>query len=120
MRVVHVVPARFGRGGIVGGAERYACELARAMADVVPTTLVTFGDENAVETCGALRLRTLGHPWYVRGQRCNPISLRLFDVLRPANGAGAPIIDAAADETADTKSSTTKRPQKGAATSKGK
>jgi len=45
---------------------------------------------------------------------------RLFDVLRPANAAGAPIIDAAADETADTKSSTTKRPQKGAATSKGK
>jgi len=85
MRVVHVVPARFGRGGIVGGAERYACELARAMADVVPTTLVTFGDENAVETCGALRLRTLGHPWYVRGQRCNPISLRLFDALRQAD-----------------------------------
>ena len=85
MRVVHMVPARFGRGGVVGGAERYACELARAMANVVSTTLVTFGDEDAVEMVGALRLRTLGRPWYVRGQRFNPISLRLFDVLREAD-----------------------------------
>ena len=40
-RVVHIVPALFGPGGIVGGAERYACELARHMAHAVPTTLVT-------------------------------------------------------------------------------
>ena len=45
---------------------------------------------------------------------------RLFDVLRPANTAGAQIVDAAADETADTKPSTTKRTQKGAARSKRK
>ena len=40
-RVLHVVPALFAReGGIVGGAERYALELARHMAERVPTTLV--------------------------------------------------------------------------------
>ena len=45
MRVLHVVPALFGADdGIVGGAERYALELARHMADEVPTRLVAFGD----------------------------------------------------------------------------
>ena len=44
MRVVHVVPALFGPGGVFGGAERYALELARHMADVMPTTLVSFGE----------------------------------------------------------------------------
>jgi len=43
MNVVHIVPAPFGPHGVVGGAERYALELARQMADRVPTTLVTFG-----------------------------------------------------------------------------
>lgn len=42
-RVVHVVPAEFGGGGVFGGAERYAMELARFMSHRVPTTLVTFG-----------------------------------------------------------------------------
>jgi glycosyltransferase involved in cell wall biosynthesis len=85
MHVVHVVPARFGRGGVVGGAERYAFELARAMAPVVQTTLVAFGDEDGDETVGPLRVRTLGHPWYVRGQRSNPVSPRLFGLLRGAD-----------------------------------
>ena len=83
MRVVHVVPALFGEGGIVGGAERYAFELARHMADVVPTTLVTFGDADADEhgraRCGC---GSLGGPWYVRGQRTNPVSRRLLGALR--------------------------------------
>ena len=42
-RVLHIVPALFGADdGIVGGAERYTLELARFMAEEVPTTLVTF------------------------------------------------------------------------------
>jgi hypothetical protein len=41
--VLHIVPALFGATGIVGGAERYAFELARHMADRVPTRLVSFG-----------------------------------------------------------------------------
>ena len=44
-RVLHLVPAMFGPGdGIVGGAERYALELARNMAERVPTRLVSFGE----------------------------------------------------------------------------
>lgn len=85
MRVVHLVPALFGPDGIVGGAERYACELARHMADVVPTTLVSFGAENREEQIGRLRVRVIGDPWLVRKQRTNPFSRAVFSELRLAD-----------------------------------
>jgi glycosyltransferase involved in cell wall biosynthesis len=84
MRVVHIVPALFGPDGIVGGAERYAFELARHMARRVPTTLVTFGERHRHETVGSLEVRVLGNPWYVRGQRNNPFHPKLFAALRGA------------------------------------
>ena len=59
-RVVHLVPALFGGDGTVGGAERYALELARHMAEIVPTTLLSFGERKRNETVGALRIRVLG------------------------------------------------------------
>lgn len=43
MRVLHVSPQIFGPGGVVGGGERYAMELAQAMAGLTETRLVTFG-----------------------------------------------------------------------------
>ena len=43
-RVLHLVPALFGEGGVFGGVERYALELARHMADQTSTRLVTFAD----------------------------------------------------------------------------
>lgn len=80
--VVHVVPALFGPDGVVGGAERYALELARAMAARVPTSLVTFGDEARIERVGGLDVHVLGSAWYVRGQRSNPVSWRLLQHVR--------------------------------------
>ena len=80
--VVHVVPALFGRGGVVGGAERYALELAKAMSRVVPTRLVTFGDSDSRVRQGPLEITVLGNPVYVRGQRNNPLTWRLFAELR--------------------------------------
>jgi len=84
MRVVHVVPALFGSGGIVGGAERYAFELARHMAGAVPTTLVGFGETAREEWHGPLRVHTLS-AWYVRGQRSNPFSLAILRELEQAD-----------------------------------
>jgi glycosyltransferase involved in cell wall biosynthesis len=85
-RVLHIVPALFGsEDGIVGGAERYALELARFMADEVPTTLVSFGARERHETLGQLQIRIIGNPWYVRSQRTNPISLALVSELRKAD-----------------------------------
>jgi len=85
MRVVHVVPALFGPDGLVGGAERYALELARHMADIVPTTLVTFGARAREERIGALDVRVLGDPTYIRGQRSNPFSVEIFHPLQYAD-----------------------------------
>ncbi len=85
-RVLHIVPALFGHDdGIVGGAERYAFELARYMAAEVPTTLVTFGKRERHESVGDLQIQVIGHPWYVRGQRTNPVSLSLVSMLRTAD-----------------------------------
>jgi glycosyltransferase involved in cell wall biosynthesis len=85
MRVTHIAPALFGPDGVVGGAERYVLELARHMAARVQTTLVTFGDEDREDWRGALRVRVLGRPWLVRGQRFNPFSLGAFRELRDAD-----------------------------------
>jgi glycosyltransferase involved in cell wall biosynthesis len=73
-RVVHVTPALFGADGAFGGAERYSFELARHMARVTPTTLVSFaGRPRRYTTPDGLRVRALGPPWHVRGQRFNPV-----------------------------------------------
>lgn len=80
MKVLHVVPALFGKDdGITGGAERYVYELARHMADAVPTSLVTFGERDRELEEGPLRVRVIGRPWHVRGQRANPFALALLD-----------------------------------------
>jgi len=71
--------------GIIGGAERYVFELARHMADVTPTSLVTFGRDERLEHVGALRIRVIGRPWHVRGQRDNPFAFALLDEVRRAD-----------------------------------
>jgi glycosyltransferase involved in cell wall biosynthesis len=84
IRVAHIVPAPFDPDdGIIGGAERYSFELARHMADRVPTELISFGPRERTTTLGNLRVRVLrGH--YVRGQRTNPISADLWGALAEA------------------------------------
>lgn len=85
MRVTHLVPALFGPDGIVGGAERYALELARHMAERVETTLVAFGEQAREQRVDRLRIRVIDRPRYVRGQRSNPFAWRLFGLLRDAD-----------------------------------
>jgi glycosyltransferase involved in cell wall biosynthesis len=81
--VLHIVPALFDAGdGIIGGAERYVVELARHMAEVVPTRLLTFGERDRAERIGSLDVRVAGHPWYVRGQRSNPVSAAVVGEVR--------------------------------------
>ncbi len=83
--VMHVVPAVFDEEqGVLGGAERYAMELARNMADVISTTLLAFGPRESRTKIGKLHVRVIGKPIHVRGQSQNPFSLRLFSALRPA------------------------------------
>lgn len=85
-RVVHIVPASFDADdGVIGGAERYALELARHMAEVCPTSLVTFGTRERTSTVGKLRCRVIGGAHFVRGQRTNPIAAGLLRELRGAD-----------------------------------
>jgi glycosyltransferase involved in cell wall biosynthesis len=84
--VLHLVPALFdAKDGIVGGAERYVLELARHMADKVPTRLVTFGERDRDERAGSLAIRVIGAPWLVRGQRANPVAPALLGEVRRAS-----------------------------------
>lgn len=76
MTVAHVVPALFGPRGLVGGAERYTLELARHMAERVPTRLVTFGREPSHDRIGGLEIVVVGGVRFVRGQRSNPFAWR--------------------------------------------
>jgi len=86
MRVLHLVPALFDAAdGVIGGAERYALELARNMAKETPTTLLTFGPHDRHETLGDLEVRVIGNPWYVRGQRTNPVALGMLSELKAAD-----------------------------------
>jgi len=85
-RVMHLVPALFGTDdGLVGGAERYAFELARHMSTRITTTLVSFGEREREETIGALKIRVIGNPWYVRGQRTNPVAISLLSEVEKAD-----------------------------------
>src|ERR1700730_7149127 len=85
-RVLHIVPALFGpNDGIFGGAERYALELARHMSVETPTTLVSFGEWERLETLGQLKIHVIGNPWHVRNQRTNPVALSLFSELWKAD-----------------------------------
>lgn len=61
MKVLHLSPTWFGRASVVGGAERYAWELARACARVTPTAFVSFAASPEQRDEGALRVRLLRH-----------------------------------------------------------
>lgn len=82
--ILHIIPALFDKDqGILGGAERYAFELARHMSEVRPTTLLTFGEKDIERKVDRLRVRVIGSPAYLRGQRNNPMAAGLIrEVLK--------------------------------------
>lgn len=83
--IVHLVPAPFDPDdGIIGGAERYAMELARHMAEITPTRLVSFGARSRSYHIGALTVRILGGAHHIRRSRTNPIAFGIVRELRHA------------------------------------
>lgn len=60
-------------------------ELARHMAGALPTRLLTFGAHAREERIGALDICVIGRPWYVRGQRSNPVAAALVNEVRKAS-----------------------------------
>lgn len=55
------------------------------MAERVSTSLLTFGAHTREETIGQLRINVIGNPYYVRNQKNNALSSRLFPQLRRAD-----------------------------------
>lgn len=68
----------------MGGAERYAFELARHMAAASQAvTLLAFGNRDEEQRIDGLRVRVIGRPVYVRGQKTNPVAGGLIrEILR--------------------------------------
>lgn len=85
MKVVHVSPLYFSDEGVIGGGERYALELARAMSAHVPTKLVTFGMRRESLSEGNLRIEIYPAWFYFGGKNVNPISLSFLRELLDAN-----------------------------------
>lgn len=85
MRVVHVVPTRFGAGGLFGGGERYPVELARALARYVDCELITFGARAASwREPDGLRVRVLRRFGLLRGHPAQPVAPQLAWKLNDA------------------------------------
>lgn len=61
--VVHVSPTYFSNESIIGGGERYAEELSRAMSERLPVRFVSFGRQEARERIGANYERVILKSW---------------------------------------------------------
>jgi glycosyltransferase involved in cell wall biosynthesis len=86
MRVIQVSPTVFGRGGLMGGGERYPLELARALRKHVDCELVTFGvTSGLVNDAQGARVRVI-RPWgHLRRHPAQPVSPALWGALAHAD-----------------------------------
>jgi glycosyltransferase involved in cell wall biosynthesis len=89
VRIAYISPTFFGDVSVVGGGERYALELARAVSSRIETTLVTFGRSGRLEIRheGNLEVRKYPAGHFVKGNLANPLAfqflrdLGIFDAL---------------------------------------
>lgn len=85
LKVVHVSPTYLGPDSLLGGAERYVTQLAKAMAQQVPTRLVSFGEKTRRENWGNLEVHIYRPFAHMERSRANPISLRFLSSLQDAD-----------------------------------
>jgi alpha-maltose-1-phosphate synthase len=83
LRVCHVSPTYFAAESILGGGERFAEELARAMATRARVKFISFGPRQLREQSGPDFQRVILRNW--TGQPMVPFSPRLFAELRGAD-----------------------------------
>jgi glycosyltransferase involved in cell wall biosynthesis len=86
MRVLFTSPALFGDGGVYGGGERYATELARAVAaQLGSATLYAAGQADEDKLDGPLAM-VVRRPWlHVRRQAHNPLPRGLWHAVAQAD-----------------------------------
>ncbi len=81
-RVALVYPQSFGEDGIYGGGERYAIELAKALARKVPTRLIDFGQNPGRRSRDGVEIHTYRPLRLVHGNPLNPLSFGFLRSLR--------------------------------------
>ena len=81
LTVAHVSPALFGEDGIIGGGERYAFELAKAMARLARTRLLVFGPRNVTSRIGPLTIHQFRPNTFVNGVRANPFDVSFLSKI---------------------------------------
>jgi glycosyltransferase involved in cell wall biosynthesis len=84
-QAVHIAPSLFGPDGIVGGGERYAYELARAVARVLPTTLVSFGADRLTRRDGELLVEIYPAREFIAGQQFDPLAYQFLGQIAKAD-----------------------------------
>ncbi len=80
-----MAPTSFGSGGLFGGGERYPHELARELAEHIPSELITFGQVAGQWDEGPLRVRVLRPIRYLGGHPARPIAPSLPRALSRAD-----------------------------------
>jgi glycosyltransferase involved in cell wall biosynthesis len=80
--VAVVYPLPFGDAGVVGGGERFAIELARALSRITPTRFITFGERSSVRNDDGLDVRVHRVRAHARGHKSNPMNVAFLADLR--------------------------------------
>ena len=84
MKIVHVSPTYFSEESVLGGAERYAQELAQAMSAIEPTTFASLGPRRLSWSTGPLRVEIFPTR-ALRWQRGIPLSGDFLHLLGSAD-----------------------------------
>jgi glycosyltransferase involved in cell wall biosynthesis len=74
MRVLYISPTYFSDRSFIGGGERYAYELAKAMARKEEVAFLTFGDEMSSHRDGTLMVQNLRRATFLKRCFKNPLS----------------------------------------------
>ncbi|MEW5954378.1 MAG: glycosyltransferase family 4 protein [Bacillota bacterium] len=85
MKVLQISPTYFDDESVIGGGERYAESLSRALSDRTDTTLLAFGPREKSCHINKLRVKILKTQWKVRGRLSNPVSLGMFTEINRAD-----------------------------------
>jgi len=86
VRVLHIAPTFFDVSSVIGGAERYTWELARAMGRTAEVTLLTFGPRAFTSQRDGVQMRCLKHWGGVNHSLMpDPVRWSVFQAIRAAD-----------------------------------
>lgn len=111
MRVLHIVPTYFDVSSIIGGAERYTWELAKAMAPSAQVTLLTFGPRAFERERDGVRMVCLKHWGGVKHSLMpDPVRWSFFNAIRQADVVHCHQVDVMSTNVAVLAASAMRRP----------